>query len=420
MSTPLRVALVVLLAGCTSVTPSPSAAPTSTVAPTPGATLPPSPPPSPSPTPVPTPAPLISGPDAVALELVTGGLTAPVGVVSAEDGTGRLFVVERAGRVMIVEADGSLRLEPFLDIRAQVKAFNEQGLLGLVFHPQFETNRRLFIHYTRRSDEAIVISEISAGNGQQADPASERPLLVIPDPFVNHNGGQLAFGPDGYLYIGLGDGGDSGDPFDNGQSLETLFGKLLRIDVDAVPDEGKAYAVPADNPYAADGIQPGAGLPEIWAYGLRNPWRFSFDRATGDLYIGDVGQARWEEIDRQPTGSRGGENYGWSVMEGTHCYYYNVCDPIGVEPIVEYGREIGEAVIGGYVYRGSRQPGMVGAYFFGDYDLGTIFTLQVDGSAVSAKPILETSFSITSFGEGEDGELYMVDLQGDLFHLTAN
>ncbi len=343
-----------------------------------------------------------------------------MGVVSPEDGTGRLFVVERAGRVMVVEADGSLRPEPFLDIREQVKAFNEQGLLGLVFHPLFETNRRLFIHYTRRSDEAIVISEIGGGDGQTADPASERPLLVIPDPFVNHNGGQLAFGPDGYLYIGLGDGGDSGDPFDNGQSRETLFGKLLRIDVDALPDEGKAYAVPADNPYAAGGIQPGGGLPEIWAYGLRNPWRFSFDRASGDLYIGDVGQARWEEIDRQPTGSRGGENYGWSVMEGTHCYYYNVCDPIGVEPMVEYGRETGEAVIGGYVYRGSLQPAMVGAYFFGDFDLGTIFTLQVDGSAISPKPILETSLLITSFGEDEDGELYLVELGGGLYHLISN
>ncbi|HLY35323.1 MAG TPA: PQQ-dependent sugar dehydrogenase, partial [Candidatus Limnocylindria bacterium] len=287
----------------------------------------------------------------------------------------------------------------------------ERGLLGLAFHPGFPDPPRIFVDYTRQPDGATVISELQATAGR-ADPASERILLVIPQPYANHNGGQLAFGPDGGLYIGMGDGGSGGDPHGNGQNTHALLGKILRIDVDGPHAPGKAYAIPDDNPFAPDGARPGAGAPEVWAYGLRNPWRFSFDPANGDLYIGDVGQSAWEEIDRQPGGSQAGQNYGWNVMEGMHCYA-DGCDPRPyVKPIAEYGHDQGCAVTGGYVYRGGAQPSLDGAYLFGDYCSGTVFTLQLNGGAISVKAILSTGKQISSFGVGEDGELYLADLGG--------
>jgi glucose/arabinose dehydrogenase len=360
----------------------------------------------------PTAVPLQSGPDHLRLELVTQGLVDPVGITSAGDGNGRLFVNERGGRIMVVGADGSLRAEPFVDLSSQVLAGGERGLLGVAFHPDFERNGRLFVHYSRAGDGATVVSELQASADRQTADPTERVLLTHAQPFANHNGGQLAFGPDGYLYLGLGDGGSGGDPFGNGQSTDTLLGKILRLDVDSPAASGRSYAIPVDNPFAPQGTAPGGGLPEIWAYGLRNPWRFSFDRGTGDVYVGDVGQGSWEEIDRQPAGSSGGENYGWNAMEGDHCYQEG-CDPTRyVPPIADYSHELGCSVTGGYVYRGVDQPELDGAYLFGDYCSGIIFTLQVDDTGISAKQVLESGLRITAFGEDERGELYLVDLEG--------
>jgi len=391
----------------------PSAAASPSPSPTLAATPVPTPVPAPVPTAVPTPTPVATGPARLKLALVTGGLSDPIGIMNAGDGSGRLFVTERDGSIRVIAANGTLRAAPFVDLSDRVLGGGEQGLLGLAFHPSFETNRRLFVHYTRRSDGSGIVSELTASaDGGSANPASERILLTVPDQFPNHNGGQLAFGRDGYLYIALGDGGGGGDPLGSGQSRQTLLGKILRIDVDGAHAAGKQYAIPASNPYAAaGGVSPGAGLPEIWAYGLRNPWRFSFDRSNGDLYIGDVGQGNWEEIDRQPGGSRGGENYGWNAYEGTHCYA--VCSGVtAVSPITEYSHDLGCSVTGGYVYRGTSQPSLAGIYLFGDYCSGTIFSIPAGGGTHVPKPVADTGRQISSFGEGENGEIYLVDLGG--------
>jgi glucose/arabinose dehydrogenase len=370
--------------------------------------------PSPSPTPSPSSPPeLRSGPDRLRLELVADGLSNPIGIAHSGDGSGRLYINEQGGQVRVIEADGSLRAEPFVDLSDKLMAGGERGLLGLAFHPQFESNGRLFVHYSRTGDGATVVSELRASADRlSADPAGERVLLTVADPFPNHNGGQLAFGPDGYLYIGLGDGGSGGDPLGNGQNVNALLGKILRIDVDATAAAGRAYALPPDNPYGPDGISPGAGLPEIWATGLRNPWRFSFDRHFGDLYIGDVGQGAWEEIDRQPGDSAGGENYGWNVMEGRHCFQ-DGCDQTGyVKPIAEYPTSLGCAVTGGYVYRGQTQPGLEGVYVFADYCAGVLFTLQVDEGTITPKQVLDSGLQVSAFGEDEAGEVYLADHAG--------
>jgi glucose/arabinose dehydrogenase len=361
----------------------------------------------------PTARPVSSGPAKLALASFSSGLTDPDGVTNAHDGTGRLFVVQRSGQVRVVGADGRLRAAPFVDLASRIVAGQERGLLGLAFHPNFKANGRLFVDYTRASDGAEVVAELTAAADHgTASPASERVLLVVADPYPNHNGGQLAFGPDGYLYIAMGDGGSGGDPLGNGQSRKTLLGKILRIDINAAHASGKQYAIPRANPYAAGGISPGAGLPEIWAYGLRNPWRFSFDRGTGDLYIGDVGQNAWEEVDRQAAGSRGGQNYGWNAFEGTHCFSSACSGVVAVPPIAEYSHSQGCSITGGYVYRGTRQPTLKGIYVFGDYCSGTIFTLPAGGGYRTPKVVASTGKQISSFGEGEDGEIYMVDLGG--------
>ena len=367
--------------------------------------------------------PLASGPDRLRLETVARGLDQPIGISRAGDGSGRLFINEQAGLIRVVLPDGTLLAQPFIDLRDRIESGGERGLLGVAFHPDFAHNRRLFVHYSRAGDGATVVSELRASaDGTRADPTSERILLTVSQPYVNHNGGEIAFGPDGYFYIGLGDGGSRGDPHGNGQNLRTLLGKILRIDVDGANAAGKAYAIPPDNPFAEGGLRPGQGLPEIWAYGLRNPWRFSFDREWGDLYIGDVGQGTWEEIDRQPGDSRGGENYGWNVMEGRHCYS-GQCDQAGfVKPIAEYSHSDSQgcSVTGGYVYRGTRQPVLRGVYIFGDYCAGTIFTLQVDEGTITPKPVADTGLKIPSFGEGEDGEIYVVALDGTLSRVVVD
>jgi glucose/arabinose dehydrogenase len=404
------IVVAVALAACAapSLSPQPSGSNSSVPPPTPIA--------SNSPSLAPSFPPLTS----VSLEQVAAGLTDPIGVTNAGDGSDRLFVNERGGKIRVIAADGSLGTADFVDLSDRIQAGGEQGLLGVAFHPDFATNGRLFVHYSRRGDGATVISELTAAADRgSASAASERVIFTLSQPFANHNGGEIAFGPDGYLYIGLGDGGSGGDPFGNGQNRQVLLGKILRIDVDAAPAPNKQYAIPNTNPYAPGGVEPAAGLPEIWAYGLRNPWRFSFDRGTGDLYIGDVGQNAWEEVDLQPASSGGGENYGWNIYEATHCSA--ACDSIKVVlPIAEYGHGAGAcSVTGGYMYRGTRQPAMGGTYLFSDYCSGTIWTLPTAGS-LAPVPLAESGLQVSSFGEGEDGEIYLVDLSGGgLYRVVA-
>jgi len=394
-------ALALLAAACGSPfpTPSPSPGPTATAKPSP----------SPSPTPEPTPPPLRSGPDTLGLELVTGTFALPTAVTNAGDGSERLFVVERGGRIWIVNRDGTVAPTPFLDIVPSVlSGGQEQGLLGLAFHPRYRVTGRFFVNYTRQPDGANVIAEYRVSTaGGAADPASERVLLAIPDPAANHNGGALVFGPDRLLYIALGDGGGQNDQFGNAQNLNSLLGKILRIDVDVPRSSGRPYGIPPGNPFAN-----GGGAPEIWAIGMRNPWRISFDRAWHDLYIGDVGGGNWEEIDRQPPDAAGGLNYGWPIMEGRHCLAGS-CTMTGyVQPIAEYSHDQGCSVIGGYVYRGEVHPDLQGVYVFGDWCSGRIFTLDVDGETITPKTVLESGLQVSSFGEDEGGEIYLVDFAG--------
>jgi len=330
----------------------------------------------------------------------------PTGIHHVGDGSGRLFLLSKAGNIGVYDGAGILP-QPFLDLTPVVNSSGvERGLHGLAFHPNYDQNGFFYVMYTDlNSDSTLARFEVS-GDPNVADPTSGQILLVIPQPDQYHNVSQLQFGPDGFLYIGAGDGGFIGDPNNNAQNLSTLLGKILRIDVDG----GFPYAIPANNPFV--GV-PGA-RPEIWAYGVRNPWRFSFDRLTGDLYMGDVGQSTWEEINFQPASSPGGENYGWRLMEGLHCYNppTGCFDPSLTLPILEYQHQgfFGQcAVTGGFVYRGSRFPRFEGAYFYGDWCSGRIWAAQrVAGQWVS-KELLDSSISPNTFGEDEAGELYVGD-----------
>jgi glucose/arabinose dehydrogenase len=384
--------------------------------PTPTATPSPSPIPSVSPSPTPTPSPSLAAGDPSAvqlrLETVVAGLDQPLFVTGSGDGSGRLFVLEQVGRIRIV-ADGALVKASFLDISKRISAGGERGLLGLAFHPGYDgsTERRFYVDYTDPGGNTVVAEyQTGAGTPDRADAGSERVLLPVKQPFANHNGGSLAFGPDGDLYIGMGDGGSGGDPQGNGQRLDTRLGKLLRIDVDGRTGD-LPYAIPADAPYAD---QPDAAA-EIWALGLRNPWRFSFDRRTGDLWIGDVGQSAWEEIDRATaaSGLGRGTNFGWNRMEGSHCYPSGKpCDIPGLTlPIAEYAHDLGCAVTGGYVYRGSASPALEGVYVFGDYCSGRIWGLASGGPDQQTPVLLsESGGTISSFGQDDAGELYLTDL----------
>jgi glucose/arabinose dehydrogenase len=356
---------------------------------------------------VPSPqAPKLPDPTLAAWLTVASDLNSPVGLMNAGDGTGRLFVIEQAGRIMIIK-DGKVDPRPFLDIRDRVGSNgNEQGLLGLAFHPQYNSNAYFFVNYTDLEGNTIIARFRAAPEDSlRADPASEIRLLQIQQPFPNHNGGQVAFGPDGYLYLGLGDGGSGGDPLGNGQSLNTLLGKILRLDV----DQGQPYAAPSKNQFAEN------QKPEIWAYGLRNPWRFSFDRLTGDLYIGDVGQNKWEEINFLPAGSPAGTNFGWNYFEGAHPYSSNP-PPQGlvtIFPAAEYDHSQGCSVTSGFVYRGSQLPEWQGVYLFGDFCTGNVWGMLRDAQdAWQQKLLFENAGQITSFGEDESGEVYLVDRAG--------
>ncbi|MEO8383355.1 MAG: PQQ-dependent sugar dehydrogenase [Acidobacteriota bacterium] len=345
-------------------------------------------------------------------EPVATGLTDPVAITHAGDS--RLFITLQAGRILI--RDGSQLLStPFLDIRPIVGSGGERGLLGLAFHPHYAENGFFFVNYTDLSGNTVVARYHVSVDPNRADPASRKQLLSIEQPFANHNGGELRFGPDGYLYIGMGDGGSGGDPGNRAQNPGILLGKMLRIDVDA----GDPYAIPPSNPFV--GV---AGTrPEIWALGLRNPWRFTFDRETGALWIADVGQGTWEEVNYQPRTSIGGENYGWRLMEGTHCFNPSSnCNPGNlVLPVLEYDHSGGAcSVTGGFVYRGARYPLIEGSYLYGDYCTGTIWgAVRSDTSGlVTVRELASTNFQISAFGEDLNGELYVADYNGAVYHIV--
>ena len=368
-----------------------------------------------APTEAAAPAPTAAGqPAAIKLEELATDLRSPVFVTHAGDKSGRMFVVEKTGTIAILR-DGKRTAAPFLDVSNLITSSgSEQGLLGLAFHPDYAKNGRFFIYYTASNGDNTLARYQVSGDPDVADPASATVLFAQPDFAANHNGGMLAFGPDGYLYVGLGDGGGGGDPQANGQNRSALLGKLLRLDVSG----DTPYTIPPDNPWP-DGAD--NARPEIWAYGLRNPWRFSFDRANGDLYIGDVGQNAYEEIDFQPANGKGGLNYGWNTREALHCFGKDTCDANGmIDPIVEYAHDQGCSVTGGYVYRGAAYPALQGQYIFGDYCSGTIWSLQRDASGTwTQRQLLESKLSISSFGEDEAGELYLLDLGGTLYRVTA-
>ena len=352
--------------------------------------------------------------ETIQFEPLAEGLAQPTAIVPAPDGSNRFFVLERAGRIRIVDNDEILT-EPFLDIHNPVRSVGaEQGLLGLAFDPQYATNGYFFIHYSGEGGGTVLSRFRVSSDPDRADPASEQVYLTQEQPYPNHNGGQMAFGPDGYLYLGLGDGGSAGDPENRAQNLSSLLGKILRLDVSGDPP---AQAAPR-NPFAS---QAGA-RPEIWAYGLRNPWRFSFDRLTGDLFIGDVGQNAREEIDFLRADG-GGENYGWRRMEGSACYNPSSNCETGslVPPILEYSHDGGEcSVTGGYRYRGGASPELEGLYFFGDYCTGAMWAGREEGGAWTMLGPLETGFSISTFGEDAAGELLVADYStGTLYRFTG-
>ena len=345
------------------------------------------------------------------LELVADDFRQPLYLTHAGDGSGRLFVVEQGGVIWIVQ-DGNTLSPPFLDLSARVShSTSEQGLLGLAFHPDYGRNGYFFVHYSDRNGDTVVQRFSVSADPNRAEPSSAAIVLTHPQPYRNHNGGQISFGPDGYLYIGLGDGGLAGDPHDNGQNLLTWLGAILRVDV----DQNLGFAVPPDNPF----LSSGDAAPEIWVYGLRNPWRFSFDRMTGDLYIGDVGQNDWEEIDYRPAGSPDAENYGWGQMEGDHCYQWDCDSEAYVAPIAEYHHSDGGcSVTGGYVYRGGNLKGLQGVYVYGDYCSGLIWALfHTAPDEWTNKLLIESGLKISSFGEDESGEVYVVDHAGGIYRL---
>jgi glucose/arabinose dehydrogenase len=350
----------------------------------------------------------------VTLSQVVGGLTLPVGLQPVNDGSGRLFVVEQGGTLRIIQ-NGVLLPTPFLDITSIITSGGETGLLGLAFHPGYAQNGRFFVHYDRTVGSQLqsVIAEYarSATDPNLADPNSERILLTVNQPFANHKGGQMNFGPDGFLYIALGDGGSEDDPLGNGQNTQTLLGKLLRIDVNTTTATAQ-YGIPPDNPFVN-----GGGLPEIFAFGLRNPWRFSFDTATGRLFVGDVGQDHFEEVDLVSKG----DNLGWNTMEGMHCFNpMTGCNMTGLKlPIAEYDHSEGNAITGGYVYHGNSIPALQNAYVFGDSGSGNVWMLQetTPGQFMRTQ-LMPTGRHIVSFGQDTSGEVYAVDYAGAVLKIV--
>jgi glucose/arabinose dehydrogenase len=337
----------------------------------------------------------------------------PVGLVTAPGDDGAFYVIEKQGRIRRISPDGQ-RSELFLDIGDRVvEGYMEEGLLGLAFHPDYPDNGYFYVNYTTEKHTIIARYQADVKGGGAADPSTEMVLLTYEQPYNNHNGGDLHFGPDGMLYIASGDGGGRGDPRGNGQNLRTLLGKILRIDVDRA-ENGQAYAIPEDNPFSdlTDGTR-----QEIYAYGLRNPWRFSFDAETGELWAADVGQDKIEEINVIVSGG----NYGWNIKEGTRCYARSNCaDDSLIDPVYEYDHSLGQSITGGYVYRGARIPALVGRYVYADFVSGRVWALKLeaDGQADNVL-LLESGLGITSFGVDEDGELYVTTIDGGIYQFTA-
>ncbi|MCY3798716.1 MAG: PQQ-dependent sugar dehydrogenase [Chloroflexi bacterium] len=357
------------------------------------------------------------GPDPAAIELtpVAAGFTRPLFVTHAADGADRLFLVEQVGLIWILK-DGARTATPFLDIssvispRALTDSYSELGLLGLAFHPDFRSNGAFFVNYTDRQGSTVVARyQADAENPDRADASSGEILFQLAQPYANHNGGHIEFGPDGYLYIALGDGGAANDPLGAGQNLQLMLGSILRIDVDSA----SPYAIPPDNPFVGDA----SARAEIWAYGLRNVWRFAFDRATGDMYMADVGQNQWEEINFQPADSAGGENYGWNVWEGSHIFAGGSA-PNHVPPIYEYSHSFGCSVTGGNIYRGEAIAELGAVYLFGDWCSGRIWGAWRDHDLNwHAHELMNTGLPISSFGEDEAGEVYVIDYGGTLYRV---
>jgi glucose/arabinose dehydrogenase len=379
----------------------------------------------------------LPGDPAVQLVKIAGGLADPVNVAVPDDGTGRIFIVERVGRIRVLAADGTLLPDPFLDLTDLVQNdYLEQGLLGLAFHPDYASNGLFYVDFTdyhTNGDTFVMEFKVSADNPDVADRESGRLLLSIDQPYTNHNGGTIKFGPDGYLYIATGDGGMGGDPYGHAQDPRSLLGKLLRIDV--APRGDAPYGIPEDNPYATSAVVQSNGITdvigetsglsleaadyrpgnqrEIWAWGLRNPWQFSFDRETGDLYIADVGQVTWEEINFQPAGEGAGWNYGWDWLEASHCYPASVTEcsrsQVGVVPVAEYAHgDDGCSITGIGVYRGEESPSLDGIYFNSDWCTGKIWGLaRDDAGAWQFQELLDTELNVTGAGEGASGELFV-------------
>ena len=419
----------ILVAGCTSPTPSgggPTSAPVTTgpavtattgTAATPGAST----------TAAPSAATTAGAPAApafrLALEPLASGLESPLDVATRRDQPDALYVAEQVGRIRVVRA-GVVAPDPVLDIAGIVTAGGEQGLLGLAFHPD-PTDGRLFVYYTASDGHQVVSSfRMDPDDPDRADRDSEQVLIRMADPYGNHNGGGMVFGPDGYLYISTGDGGSAGDPLDSGRHLDTLLAKILRIDVDSAPThgtDGPASAIPAGNPF----VDTAGAMPEIWHTGLRNPWRFRFDAANGDMWIGDVGQGSWEEIDRAPAGV-GGLDFGWNWMEGTHCYgdRQDDCQAPGMTlPVTEYGHDLGCSVTGGTVYRGEAQPALQGWYVFADYCSGRFWVIDAAAAADGIQQpslVLESGRNISAIAPDSVGELIATDLgSGELLRVVA-
>jgi len=350
----------------------------------------------------------------ITLKEIAGGLRKPVQLTHAGDGGRRLFVVEQQGTIRIIK-NGVLDPTPFLDIRDRVSSGGEKGLLSVAFHPRYKNNGLFYVNYTTQQNGLqTIIAEFKRTSFDRANPTRERVLLKVPQPWGNHNGGQLAFGPDGYLYVGMGDGGAANDPHDNGQQLTTLLGAMLRIDVDK-KEPSRSYGIPSDNPFVGQANT----RDEIWAYGLRNPWRFSFDAANGVLYLADVGQNRFEEIDIIEKG----HNYGWNIMEGNICTpdVNRQCDQSGLTyPIFVYPQSEGFSITGGFVYRGTKIPALCGTYIYGDYVTKKIWGLRYAGKKVTNhRQLVKSRYSVSSFGQDEVLELYVVDHGGKILKIVA-
>ncbi len=330
------------------------------------------------------------------------GLDRPTSITHAGDGSRRLFVTEQEGRIILLK-NFAAQKTPFLDITRRVGCCGERGLLSVAFPKGYKGKGRFYVNYTDKSGDTVVARYRVTSDPDRADPDSEEILLTVKQPYANHNGGQLAFGPDGFFYIGMGDGGSGGDPHGYAQNPGSLLGKMLRIDVES---GAKPYAVPPGNPF----INKAGFRPEIWAMGLRNPWRFSFDRQTGDLYLADVGQNKYEEVDFQQAGGKGGENYGWNIMEGAHCFKSSSCDKTNLTPPVsEFGHDKGCSITGGMVYRAGEYQQLQGIYFYSDYCSGRVWGLRRPADQWLTKELLNSGLAVSAFGEDEDGNIYLAD-----------